>query len=90
MKPDRPIAQDTELAMENLARMVRVIRRDPDLRQWFAGLACRPADERRESIQAMRRQMTEMGKDGDLVLAFGLLADERVFEAARAALEELE
>ena len=79
---------DTESALNNLARMVQVIRRDQRLRQWFSALTQQSAVERRNEIFMTSERMRAEGKDTDLVESFRLLADSRVFDAARLALQE--
>jgi len=79
---------DTESALNNLARMVQVIRRDQRLRQWFSALTQQSAVERRNEIFMTSERMRAEGKDTDLVASFRLLADSRVFDAARLALQE--
>jgi hypothetical protein len=79
---------DTESALNNLARMVQVIGRDQRLRQWFSALTQQSAVERRNEIFMTSERMRAEGKDTDLVASFRLLADSRVFDAARLALQE--
>ena len=79
---------DTESALNNLARMVQVIGRDQRLRQWFSALTQQSAVERRNEIFMTSERMRAEGKDTDLVESFRLLADSRVFDAARLALQE--
>jgi hypothetical protein len=79
---------DTESALDNLARMVQVIGRDQGLRQWFSALTQKSAVERRNEIFMTSERMRAEGKDTDLVASFRLLADSRVFDAARLALQE--
>jgi len=79
---------DTESALDNLARMVQVIGRDQRLRQWFSALTQQSAVERRNEIFMTSERMRAEGKDTDLVASFRLLADSRVFDAARLALQE--
>ena len=82
------MALNTDSALDNLARLVRVIGPDQQLRQWFSALGQKPEVERRNAIYSMSEQMRADGKDEDLVVSFRLLADARVFEAARLALQE--
>jgi hypothetical protein len=79
---------DTDTALDNLARMVQVIGPDKQLRAWFSALGQKPALERRNAIYSMSEQMRTDGKDEDLIASFRLLADARVFEAAKQALQE--
>ena len=79
---------DTESALDNLARMVQVIGRDQGLRQWFSALTQKSAVERRNEIFMTSERMRAEGKDMALVASFRLLADSRVFDAARLALQE--
>jgi len=80
---------DTESALNNLARMVQVIGRDQRLRQWFSALTQQSAVERRNEIFMTSERMRAEGKDTDLVESFRLLADSRVFDAARLALKSM-
>jgi hypothetical protein len=82
------MALNTDSALNNLARMVQVIGPDKQLRRWFSALGQMPTLERRNAIYSMSEQMTADGKDEDLVASFRLLADTRVFDAARLALQE--
>ena len=75
-------------ALNNLTRMVQVVGRDPQLRQWFSALAQKPAADRRNEIYSTSERMRADGKDEDLVASFRLLADSRVFDAARVALQK--
>ena len=78
----------TDSALENLTLMVQVFGRDQQLRQWFSLLAAKPTVERRTEIYSMSERMRAEGKDEDLVASFRLLADTRVFDAARLALQK--
>jgi hypothetical protein len=82
------MALDTESALDNLARMVQVIGRDQALRQWFSALTQKSAVERRNEIFMTGERMRAEGKDTDLVAPFRLLADSKVFDAARLANQE--
>ena len=82
------MALTTDTALNNLTRMVQVIGRDQKLRLWFAAVTQRSAVDRRNEIFAVSERMRAEGKDADLVASFRLLADSRVFEAARLALQE--
>jgi hypothetical protein len=82
------MAPNTNTALDTLARMVQIVGRDPDLLRWFRELARKPADQRRNDIYLAAERMRAEGKDQELVTCFRLLADPRVFEAARVALRE--
>jgi hypothetical protein len=82
------MALDAESALDNLTRMVQVIGRDRELRQWFSALTEQSAVERRNEIFMTSEKMRAEGKDTELVASFRLLADSRVFDAARLALQE--
>jgi len=75
-------------ALDNLTRILRVVRHDRALRQWFAALSQQPAPERREAIFKMCEQMAAQNEDPGLVTAFSLLADDSVFDATRLALNQ--
>lgn len=81
------MAINNDIALDNLARMVQVIARDPDLRRWFSALTQQSAIKRRNEIFAASEKLRAEDKDMDLVASFRLLADPKVFEAAREALE---
>ena len=74
------------MALNNLARLVLVIRDDRQLDAWFREVAQKSAVERRNEIYSMVERMNCEGEDADLVASFQLLADSRVFHAARVAL----
>lgn len=74
---------NSETVLENLARMVRVIQNDRMLQTWFFQLAHKSAVERRNEIYSAVERMRVEGKDPDLTASFHLLADDRVYEAAR-------
>lgn len=73
---------------DNLTRMVQTIGSDEKLRSWFSALQQKSTIARRNDIYAMLDRLRADGLDADLVSAFRLLADSRVFEAACVALEE--
>ena len=82
------MSTSVDTALDNLARIVQVVRRDRELRRWFDGLSKKAASERRIEIIVMSAKMAAKGEDGDLVASFHLLADARVFEAACEALAD--
>ena len=82
------MALNVDSALANLTRMVRVIGPDPRLREWLLAPDQKSAVERHNAIYSMSERMRADGKDEDLVATFRLLADARVFDAARLALEE--
>jgi len=82
------MSTSVDTALDNLTRIVQVVRRDRKLRRWFDSLSQKSALERRNAIFAMSEQMLAESEDADLVAAFHLLADARVFEAACEALAD--
>lgn len=82
MKPD------ADSAFDGLARFVKVIGRDPALRQRFCQLASLSPIQRSSEIHLMAEQMTTERKEPELVAVFRLFADARVFEAGMVALRE--
>jgi hypothetical protein len=82
MKPN------ADSALDSLARLVQVIGSDSELRQRFYRLATLPAIQRSDEIHIMAEQMVAERKDQDVVAAFRLFADPRVFEAGMVALRE--
>lgn len=80
------MAYNRDMALDSLSRMVRVIRQDRKLHEWFSGMADKSAVERRNDIYAMIRRMEAEREDADLVALVQLLSDSRVFEAASVAL----
>ena len=82
------MALDAESALDHLARMVQMIARDKDLKQWFSGLAQKPEPERCYEIYSRSEAIRAAGEDDDLIRAFRLLTDSRVFEAACLALQD--
>jgi len=77
-----------DAALDNLTRIVLVVKKDRKLRLWFDGLSKKAAPDRRHEIIVMCAKMRAEGEDAGLIAVFQLLADERVFEAARVALAE--
>jgi hypothetical protein len=82
------MSTSADTALDNLARIVQVVKRDRELRRWFDGLSQKAASERRNEIMVMSAKMTAMSEDADLVASFQMLADERVFDAACEALAD--
>jgi hypothetical protein len=74
--------------LDILARCVQIIGRDAELRKWFLELEKKSAVQRSNYIHLTCQGMIVEGKDNDLVCAFRLLADARVFAATRQALRE--
>ena len=74
------------MALDNLARLVQVVRDDRQLHAWFCKMAQKSAVERRNEIYSMAERMRCEGEDADLAASVQLLADSRVFLAARVAL----
>lgn len=79
---------DAERALDNLARFVQVIARDPKLTEWFRGLENMEPVRRGHEILLMAERIAGEGKDPGLSASFKLLADQAVFDAARVALRE--
>jgi len=79
-------AVDAEVALENLARFVQVIRRDPRLTEWFRDLENMAPARRGHEILLMAERIARECNDPGLSASFKLLADQAVFEAARVAL----
>jgi len=82
----RPSPAATGFALEILALLVEIIGSDSKLREWFDQLTARSAVERRNAIYALSEKMKSTGKEPDAIVAFRLMADPRVFSAARLAL----
>jgi hypothetical protein len=74
--------------LNNLARIIQVIRNDRKLHEWFSRLAHKSTVERRNEIYAMLERMRAEGEDAELMASLQLLSDSKVFEAARMALGE--
>ena len=83
------MALNSDTALDNLTRMVQVIQNDQKLREWFCELAHKSAVERSNEIYSVAERMRTEGKDADLAASFHLLADARVFDAARLAAAKL-
>jgi hypothetical protein len=79
---------DRESALDNLAGFIQAISEDGKLRGRFSGMAKMTSAERFNQIQFMAHEMSAERLDPDLIASFRLLADERVFEAAKAALRD--
>lgn len=77
---------DADLALDNLARFVQVIQRDPRLTEWFRGLENMQPARRGHEILLMAERIASECKDPGLSASFKLLADQAVFDAARVAL----
>ncbi len=75
-----------ESILDSLTNLVRVIGEDGALRRWFDGLAKLPWWKRRNAILEMGEQFKSSGEDATFVTSVKLLADPRVFDAARRAL----
>ena len=77
---------DADLALDNLARFVQVIGRDPRLIEWFRSLESMAPARRGREILRMAERIAGECKDPGLSASFKLLADQAVFDAARVAL----
>jgi hypothetical protein len=82
MKPD------ADLMTDHLARIIVVIGSDKVLRERFCQLAALSPVQRSNQIHIMAEQMAAERRDQDLVAAFRLFADPRVFEAGMVSLRE--
>ncbi|HMD54459.1 MAG TPA: hypothetical protein VKJ65_07925 [Phycisphaerae bacterium] len=79
-----------DAALDSLTRIVQVVRDDQKLRRWFHALIRKSAVDRRNEIYFMSQRLAIQNGDADLVASFSLLADPRIFDAARLALSERE
>lgn len=77
---------DADLALDNLARFVQVIGRDPRLIEWFHSLENMEPARRGHEILLMAERIGHECNDPGLIASFKLLADRAVFDAARVAL----
>lgn len=77
----RSLSQMQEEGLE--CRLTKHIERQPPLAR---SILLRGS--RHKSLFQMSDQMTKDGKDGDVVAAFRLLVDDRIFNATRATLRE--
>jgi len=82
------MASNRDKALDNLARLVQVVRHDQKLRKWFLSIAHLPTVQRRNEIYAMVERIGNKEEFADLVVSLRLLADSGVFEAACVALRE--
>jgi hypothetical protein len=82
------MANKTDSALDDLARFVQVVGRDPKLQQWFVALVEMSPVERRIEIFSAAERIKVDRKAPDLAASFRLLADPRVFDAAREALRD--
>ena len=85
---DTRMSTDADSALEGLARFVQTIGRDTALRQRFCRLANLSPVQRSNEIHIMAEQMAADRQDQDLVVAFRLFTDPRVFDAGMVALRE--
>jgi hypothetical protein len=69
------MALNRGMALDNLARLVQVIRDDRQLQAWFCEVAQKSAVERRNEIYSMVERLKYEGEDADLAASFQLLAD---------------
>ena len=76
--------------LENLTSLTLAIGERKDLRDLFDQLAQAPHDQRAELIRAMSERIAGDTGDSALAASFKCLADPRIFEATRLALEECE
>ena len=74
--------------LDDLTRFVQVIGKDKALLQLFARLAQLPPAQRANEVHFMAEHMAKEGRAPNLVESFRLFADERVFNAAMAALRD--
>ena len=83
-----PMMINHDSLIENLTSLTLAIGERAELRKWFHELAQKPAHQRTGAILAMSERIATEGKDAALASSFKLLADSRVFDAARMALEK--
>ncbi len=76
----------SDAALDNLTRIIQVIRDDQKLLRWFHTLIKKSAAERRNEIYSRSERLAVQNGDTDLAASFSLLADSRIFDAARLAL----
>ena len=82
------MATDADSALNNLARFVQVIAREPQLKERLRRLAKMSPANRFIETQVLAERMLAEGEDADLVASLRLLSDGRVFSAAVAALRD--
>jgi len=80
------MALNRDIALDNLTRIVQVIRNDRRLQEWFRSLANESVIKRGNEIYSMVERMNANGEEIDLVASFQLLADSRIFNGACEAL----
>ncbi|HEV2694860.1 MAG TPA: hypothetical protein VG347_18340 [Verrucomicrobiae bacterium] len=86
--PALPMNPTPDITLDNLTRIVQVIKHDRKLRHWFDSFSKQTVSERKNAIATMAHQMTAQGEDPGFITSFQLLADTNVFEAACLALQE--
>ena len=79
---------DTDLVIDRLALLTSLLGGDPAMASWFVRLASQVPSDRIVPIQQIVSQMVARGEPNDLVRAFALLSDARVFRAVHASLVE--
>jgi hypothetical protein len=77
-----------DAALDSLTRIIQVVGDDQKLRRWFQALIKKPVVDRRNEIYFMSERLAVQNGDTDLAASFSLLADPRIFDAARLALSE--
>jgi len=75
-------------AFDTLARFVQLTGSDPAMQRQFSMWSRMASVQRRNEIYVTTEQMRARGEEADLVAVFGLLADDRVFDAVCLALRE--
>jgi hypothetical protein len=82
------MAINVATVIDGLTNLTWAISKDRKLRQWFDGLAKKSVWDRRNAVYAMCEKIASEGMGPDLVAAFRLLANPKVFDAACNALYE--
>jgi hypothetical protein len=77
---------ETQAVIDGLADVVLMIKSDRWLGQWFHILARRSVAERTIAIYKASQRLALAGADALFLASLKLLADPRVFDAARLAL----
>ena len=78
----------TQEVMDGLAELVLMIKGDRALDQWFRILTRRSVAERTIAIYQASQRLAAAGADAIFLASLKLLADPRVFDAAKLALGE--
>ena len=73
---------------DELVTFVQVLAEDEDLRAWFESFAETPEARRAAEFRALAARMHAGREAPELIRATALLADSRIFRAAKSALRE--